>query len=52
MTGDRSFEPAEVDLALEKLAGLWGCPPTEVDEQLRVNLQVIGQVVTPTTIIA
>jgi TatD DNase family protein len=52
MTDDRSFEPAEVDLALEKLAGLWGCPPTEVDEQLRVNLQVIDQVVTPTTIIA
>lgn len=46
-TGDRSFEPGEVDLALDKLAGAWGCPRIEVEEQLRANLQALGKLAGP-----
>jgi hypothetical protein len=44
---DRPFEPAEVNLALDKLAGLWNCPLDEVDKQIRANLQVVGRAAGP-----
>jgi TatD DNase family protein len=47
MTGDRPFEPAEVNLALDRLAGLWNCPLDEVDKQIRANLQVVGRAAGP-----
>lgn len=47
MTGDRPFEPGEVNFALDKLAGLWKCPSDEVGEQIYANLQVVGKAAGP-----
>ena len=47
MAGKRPLEPAEIDLALEKLSGLWGCSTLQADEQIRANLEIVGRAAMP-----